>query len=171
MGESVDGMAVVRELNSKAGWEDIAWLRDLWPGKLAIKGVMNSDEVEQAVRLGIDGISVSNHGGNQLDEAGSTIAALPDVVATAAGRVEVLFDGGVRTGQDVLKALALGARGCLLGRAPLYALGAAREAGVSRLLAIIRTELDVSLGLTGLRCVEEASPAVLTEPGVRLSAS
>jgi L-lactate dehydrogenase (cytochrome) len=148
-------------LDPAATWDDVRWVRDLWPGKLVIKGVLTPEDAEAAVRVGADGISVSNHGGNQLDGALSTIAALPAVAAAVGGRLEVLLDGGVRSGQDVLKALALGARGCLLGRAHLYGLGAAGQAGVAKAIEIIRGELDTTIGLCGLTDVRNASRDLL----------
>jgi L-lactate dehydrogenase (cytochrome) len=155
------GATVVALLDPTVTWTDVAWVRDRWPGKLIVKGITDPSEAAQALALGVDAVSVSNHGGNQLDEARSTLSCLPDVVAAAGDRMEVLLDGGVRSGQDVLKALALGANGCLVGRAPLYGLGAAREAGVFKALEIIRGELDVSMGLTGLRSPAEASPQIV----------
>jgi L-lactate dehydrogenase (cytochrome) len=148
-------------LNAAATWDDVRWVRDQWPGRLVIKGVMTAEDTEAAVRSGADAVSVSNHGGNQLDGAPSTIAALPGVVAAAGGRVDVLLDGGVRTGQDVLRCLALGAKGVLLGRAHLYGLGAAGEAGVAKALEIIQAELDITMGLCGLIDPQHASPALL----------
>ncbi|GAB4142322.1 MAG: hypothetical protein Tsb0016_10570 [Sphingomonadales bacterium] len=161
MPNGADLVQVVGQLDASTNWDDVAWLRDLWPGKLLVKGVMRPDEVAAARRVGVDAVSVSNHGGNQIDQACSTISVLPEIVAAAAGQVEVLLDGGVRSGQDVLKALALGASGCLIGRAHLYGLGAGGEAGVARALAIIRTELDITLGLVGLTGVGQAGPDIL----------
>lgn len=152
---------IVTMLDASATWKDVEWLRGIWPGKLLVKGVMDPEDAQLAVAAGADGISVSNHGGNMLDASSSTIAALPDVVEAVGGRAEVLLDGGIRSGQDVLKAMALGARACLIGRAHLYGLGAAGEAGVSKALDIIRKELDISAGLAGLSRVSDASPANL----------
>jgi len=130
-------------------WQDIQWVRERWPGRLVVKGILDAADAELACAHGIDAIVVSNHGGRQLDGGPSTISVLPEIVATARGRIEVLHDGGVRCGQDVLKALALGARGCLIGKSFLYALAALGEAGVTRLLEILRDELRVSMALTG----------------------
>jgi L-lactate dehydrogenase (cytochrome) len=152
---------IVTMLDASATWKDVEWLRGIWPGKLLVKGVMDPEDAQLAVAAGADGISVSNHGGNMLDSSSSTIAALPDVVEAVGDRAEVLLDGGIRSGQDVLKAMALGARACLIGRAHLYGLGAAGEAGVSKALDIIRKELDISAGLSGLSRVSDASPANL----------
>lgn len=148
-------------LNPSGTWDDVKWVRDIWPGKLIVKGVLAPEDAEAAVAAGVDAISVSNHGGNQLDETLSTIAALPEVVAAVAGRAEVFIDGGIRSGQDVLKALALGARGCLLGRAHLYGLAAAGETGVSKALDILRAELDTTMALCGLTDVRHASRSLL----------
>ncbi len=134
-------------------WRDIDWIRRLWPGKLVLKGILHVEDAKLAVASGVDGIVVSNHGGRQLDGAPSSIAALAEIAGAVGDRIEVLFDGGVRSGQDVLKALARGARGCLIGRAFLYGLAAGGEAGVRRALDIIRAELEVSMALTGQRDV------------------
>jgi L-lactate dehydrogenase (cytochrome) len=138
-------------------WRDIEWVRSRWPGKLILKGILDGEDARLACDAGADAIVVSNHGGRQLDGGPSTISVLPEVAAAVAGRCELLFDGGVQSGQDVLKALALGARGCLIGKAFLYALAALGEKGVAMALDIIRNELRVSLALTGcsdVQCVQ-----------------
>jgi L-lactate dehydrogenase (cytochrome) len=142
-------------------WRDIDWVRSLWPGKLVLKGILDVEDAKRAAAAGVDGIIVSNHGGRQLDGAPSSISMLPHIADTVGDRVEVLFDSGIRSGQDVLKALARGARGCLIGRAFLYGLAAAGEAGVRRVLDIIRTELEVSMALTGQRDVREITSEVI----------
>jgi L-lactate dehydrogenase (cytochrome) len=142
-------------------WKDVAWVRERWPGKLLVKGVMDAEDARGAVAAGVDAIVVSNHGGRQLDGTTSTVAALPRVVDAVAGRCEVLLDGGIQSGQDVLKALALGARGCLIGKAFLYGLAAAGEAGVALALALLRRELEVTMALCGARDVGELGPQVL----------
>jgi len=144
-------------------WRDLEWIRELWPGKLVLKGVLDLEDAKRAAEAGVDGIVVSNHGGRQLDGARSTIAALPDIASAVGDRIEVLFDGGIRSGQDVLKALAHGARGCLIGRAFLYGLAADGEAGVRRALDIIRTELEVSMALTGQRDVRAVGSEVIVQ--------
>jgi L-lactate dehydrogenase (cytochrome) len=131
-------------------WRDVAWVRERWPGKLVLKGILDGDDAREAAASGADAIIVSNHGGRQLDGATSTIAALPAVVEAIAGRCEVLLDGGISSGQDVLKALALGARACLTGKAFLYGLAADGERGVALALDILRRELEVSMALCGL---------------------
>jgi L-lactate dehydrogenase (cytochrome) len=159
-GEATIGR-VVAQLDASTTWHDVEWLRGIWPGKLIIKGVCDREDARLAMEVGADAVSVSNHGGNHLDSAASTISVLPDVVEGVNGRGEVLLDGGVRSGQDVLKAMALGAKGCLLGRAHLYGLAAGGEAGVAKALSIIRNELDVSVALTGLTDVRDASRGIL----------
>jgi len=147
--------------DSSLSWNDINWVRKLWPGKLVLKGVLDAEDAKKAADLGADAIVVSNHGGRQLDGAPATAAALPRIVDAAGDRIEVLFDGGVRSGQDVLKALALGARGCLIGRAYLYGLAAMGEAGVAKALSLIADELRISMSLTGVRDVADASRDIL----------
>jgi len=142
-------------------WKDVEWLRGLWPGKLIVKGILDAQDAKQACDAGVDALVVSNHGGRQLDGAPATIDVLPEVVEAVAGRCEVLMDGGVQSGQDILKALALGARGCLIGKAFLYALAAKGEAGVALALDILRSELRISLALTGCNAVGEAGPHIL----------
>ncbi|MBD9378811.1 alpha-hydroxy acid oxidase [Pseudoxanthomonas sp. PXM04] len=145
-------------------WQDVAWVRSLWPGKLIVKGILDADDARAAVDAGADVIVVSNHGGRQLDSAPPAILALPQVVAAVGDRCEIWFDSGVRSGQDVLKALALGARATLIGKAFLYGLGAMGERGVTTALDLIRRELDVSMALTGTRDVREIGPQVLWRP-------
>jgi len=130
-------------------WDDVKRFRDIWPRKLLLKGVLRADDAERAVAAGFDGIVLSNHGGRQLDGAISGLDALPEVLRSVAGRASVLVDGGVRRGGDIAKAVALGAEGVLLGRAPVYGLAAGGRAGVERALAILADELDRTLALTG----------------------
>ena len=139
--------------DASLSWDDVSWVRKLWPGKLVVKGVLDVEDAKRAADLGADAIVVSNHGGRQLDGAPSTIAVLPRIADAVGDRIEVMFDGGIRSGQDVLKALALGARGCLIGRAYLYGLAAMGEAGVTKALSLIGNELRVSMSLTGVRDV------------------
>jgi L-lactate dehydrogenase (cytochrome) len=142
-------------------WKDIAWVRERWSGKLIVKGILDAEDARLAQTTGVDAIVVSNHGGRQLDGATSTIAALPRVVDAVAGRCEVLLDGGISSGQDVLKALALGARACLTGKAFLYGLAAGGERGVTLALDILRKELEVSMALCGGNDVRSAGPHLL----------
>ena len=140
---------IASQFDRSVSWKDIEWIRQQWPGRLIVKGILDAEDALAACAAGVDGIVVSNHGGRQLDGAPSSISVLPEVVAAVAGRCEVLFDGGIRSGQDILKALALGARGCLIGKAFLYALAAQGERGVTAALTILRNELLVTLALTG----------------------
>ena len=130
-------------------WNDIDWLKSIWPGRLAIKGILHPQDAKLAVEHGVDAVIVSNHGGRQLDGAPSAISALPGIVAAIAGRAEVLMDGGIRRGSDVVKAMALGASGCLIGRAGLYGLAAKGGGGVMRVIDILKKEIDVTLALLG----------------------
>ncbi len=136
-------------------WKDVEWIKSLWPGKLILKGILDVDDARIAAKTGAVALVVSNHGGRQLDGAPSSIAALPKIADAVGSDIEVLFDGGVRSGQDVFRALALGARACLSGRAYIYGLGAAGEAGVARAIEIIRNELDVTMALTGCKSVSQ----------------
>jgi (S)-mandelate dehydrogenase len=130
-------------------WDDIKRFRDLWPRKLLLKGVLRADDAERAVAAGVDGLVISNHGGRQLDGAVSGIDALPEIVSAVGGRVSILVDGGVRRGSDIAKAVALGAEGVILGRAPVYGLAAGGRGGVARAIEILADELDRTLALTG----------------------
>jgi L-lactate dehydrogenase (cytochrome) len=130
-------------------WDDVAWIRDNWKGRLVVKGVLDPDDARRAVDAGVDGIVVSNHGGRQLDAVPSTARVLPDVVDAVGDRVEVLADGGVRTGLDVVKMVALGARAALIGRPWAWAAAARGEAGVRHILDVMKADIDVALALTG----------------------
>ena len=132
-------------------WDDLAWVRKHWPGKLVLKGILDVDDAKRSVDAGADGIIVSNHGGRQLDDVRSTALALPPIAQAVGGRLEVLADGGIRSGLDVGKMLCLGARACLLGRAWTYAVAARGEEGVAHVLRIIRDEMRVAMALTGNR--------------------
>jgi L-lactate dehydrogenase (cytochrome) len=142
-------------------WDDLAWIRDLWPGKLIVKGILDPEDAKLAVAHGVDAIVVSNHGGRQLDGAPASIDVLPAIVDAVAGGIEVLFDSGITSGQDLLKTLALGARAGLIGKAFLYGLGANGEAGVSQAIELIRKELSVSMALTGALDATHVSPDIL----------
>ncbi len=145
---------IASQFDPAVTWRELDWIRSLWPGKLIIKGIMEADDARTAAGMGVDAMVVSNHGGRQLDGAPSTISVLPEIVDAVAGRTEVWFDGGVQSGQDMLRALALGARGCLIGKSFLYALAAMGGAGVTLALNILRKELEVTLALTG--CTDAA---------------
>ena len=145
-------------------WKDIEWIRSIWPGKMILKGILDVEDAKIAADLGVAAIVVSNHGGRQLDGAPSSISVLPRIAEAVGSKVEILFDGGIRSGQDVLRALALGAQACLLGRAPIYGLGAAGQAGVAKAIDLIRGQLDVSMALTGTKSVGEIGPHIV-HPG------
>ncbi|MFZ6745031.1 alpha-hydroxy acid oxidase [Undibacterium sp. JH2W] len=138
-------------------WDDVAWIKKEWGGKLILKGILDVEDARLAVAAGADAIVVSNHGGRQLDGAMSSIQALPAIVDAVGHQTEVWFDGGIRTGQDILKATALGAKGSMIGRAFLYSLGAMGEAGVTKMLEILQSELDVSMALTGTKDIREVN--------------
>ncbi len=149
-------------------WKHVEWVRKLWPGKLILKGFMEVEDARIAVANGADAIVVSNHGGRQLDGAPSSISALPAIVAAVGDQMEVWMDGGIRSGQDVFKAVALGARGTLIGRAYLYGLGALGQAGVTKSLEILYKELDTTMGLCGRTRIEDVDASVIvtgTAPG------
>ena len=152
---------VSKQFDPTMTWQDIEWIRGLWPGKIVLKGILDVEDAKIAATTGVTSIVVSNHGGRQLDGAPSSIAALAAVADAVGGDVEVLFDGGIRSGTDVLRALALGARACLIGRAYVYGLGAAGEAGVAKAIDILRTELDVALALTGTTSVRNVGRTVI----------
>ncbi|HEY7147591.1 MAG TPA: alpha-hydroxy acid oxidase [Streptosporangiaceae bacterium] len=152
------------QFDPSLNWSDIEWVRDLWPGKLILKGIIDPEDAKIAASTGASAIVVSNHGGRQLDGAPPAISALAPVADAVGSDVEVIFDSGIRSGQDVLRALALGARSCMIGRAYIYGLGAGGQRGVARAIEIIGKELDVSMALTGTRSVAEAGPHLLTGP-------
>ncbi len=145
-------------------WQDVEWVKNEWGGKLVLKGIQDVDDAKIALASGADAIVVSNHGGRQLDGAQSSIRSLPPIVEAVGDQVEVWMDGGIRSGQDVLKALALGARGTLIGRAYNFGLGALGEAGVTAALGIIAKELDISMALCGVRNVGEITSKVVLNP-------
>jgi L-lactate dehydrogenase (cytochrome) len=152
---------IATQFDPSATWRDVEWVRSRWPGKLILKGVLDPEDAKLAVASGADAIVVSNHGGRQLDGTSSSISVLREIVDAIGGRCEVLFDGGIRSGQDIAKALALGARGGLIGKSFLYALSAAGEAGVSKAIEIMRNELRVTLALTGTSSIESVGPHIL----------
>jgi isopentenyl diphosphate isomerase/L-lactate dehydrogenase-like FMN-dependent dehydrogenase len=137
------------QFDQSIGWKDIDWLKSIWPGKLAIKGVLAADDARRAADHGADAVIVSNHGGRQLDDTPSPISVLPHIVEAASGRLEVLLDGGIRRGADAVKALALGAKAVLIGRAFVFGLAAGGEAGVERALQIFADEIDRTQALLG----------------------
>ncbi|MDE2308711.1 MAG: alpha-hydroxy-acid oxidizing protein [Xanthomonadaceae bacterium] len=150
-----------QQFDPRLNWNDVAWIKRRWGGKLILKGIMDAEDARLAVESGADALIVSNHGGRQLDGAPSSIAALPGIVDAVGAQIEVWMDGGIRSGQDVLKAVALGAKGTLIGRAYVYGLGAGGEQGVSKCLELIRNELDLTMAFCGLTDIREVTPEVL----------
>ena len=144
-------------------WKEIDWLKSIWPGRMAIKGILHPRDAKLAVEHGVDAVIVSNHGGRQLDGAPSAISALPGIVEAVDGRAEVLMDGGIRRGSDVVKAMALGARGCLIGRAGLYGLAANGEGGVTRAIEILKKEIDMTLALLGQPDITKLDKSAISE--------
>jgi L-lactate dehydrogenase (cytochrome) len=149
------------QIDASVTWADIAALRKDWPGRLVIKGVLDPEDARAAVDAGAEGVIVSNHGGRQLDGVASGIAALPGVVEAVGTRTAVLMDGGVRSGQDVLRAVALGAKGVLVGRPWVFAMAAGGPQRLRQWLATIQAELKVAMALTGVRTVAEIGPDCL----------
>jgi L-lactate dehydrogenase (cytochrome) len=146
---------VKSQLDSSFDLKTLEWVRSLWPGKLVVKGIMDADDAKMAIGAGADAILVSNHGGRQLDGAPSTASVLTGIVDAVGDKTEVYVDSGVRSGLDVLKFLGLGARGCFIGRAYLYGLGAYGQAGVTKALDILKDELGIAMALTGITDVEK----------------
>jgi L-lactate dehydrogenase (cytochrome) len=149
------------QFDATLNWKDVEWIASLWPGKLILKGILDVEDARIAAKSGAAALVVSNHGGRQLDGAPSSIYALPPIVEAVGSSMEVLFDGGIRSGQDIMRAIALGARACLSGRAYIYGLGAGGEAGVARAIEIMRNELNVSMALTGINSIAEIDRRVI----------
>jgi L-lactate dehydrogenase (cytochrome) len=152
---------IAGQFDPTLSWKDVEWVKKLWGGKLILKGILDAEDATTAAGCGVDAIVVSNHGGRQLDSTISSIRALPEIVDAVNGKTEIWMDGGIRSGQDVLKALAMGARAVMIGRAYAYGLGAMGEAGVARALEIIRAELDVSMALCGVKDVKDVNRSIL----------
>src|SRR5436853_2567922 len=152
---------IAGQFDPTLSWKDVEWVKRLWGGPLVLKGILDVEDAKIAAQSGADAIVVSNHGGRQLDGAVSSVRALPEIAEAVGDRIAVWFDGGIRSGQSLLKALALGAQAVLLGRAFVYGLGAKGEAGVLEALQVIQKELDVTMALTGTRDVKDASPELL----------
>jgi L-lactate dehydrogenase (cytochrome) len=150
-------------------WTDLRWIRDVWNGPLVVKGVHTADDARRAIDEGADAIVVSNHGGRQLDGVAPTIRVLPEVVGAVNGRIEVLLDGGIRRGSDVVKALCLGARAVLAGRAYAYGLGAAGEAGVTRAIDILRSDIVRTLKLLGCASTADLDGSFIEPPAAWLA--
>jgi len=149
------------QFDTTLNWKDIDWIRSIWPGKLVLKGILDVEDAEIAAKSGAQGIVVSNHGGRQLDGAPSSIEALPEIVDEVGSQMEIMFDSGVRSGQDVMRALALGAKSCMIGRAYAYGLGAGGQAGVAKAIELIGKELTTTMGLCGVNTIAEIGDHVL----------
>ena len=149
------------QFDPRLSWADVAWVRKQWDGKLILKGIMDADDARLAVQSGADALVVSNHGGRQLDGAPSAIHALPAIVDAVGSQIEVWMDSGIRSGQDILKAWALGARGTMIGRAMVYGLGAFGEAGVTKALQILHKELDVTMAFCGHTNIQNVDTSIL----------
>lgn len=149
------------QFDETLNWKDVEWVRSIWPGKLIIKGILDVEDAKRAAKTGASALVVSNHGGRQLDGAPSSISMLPKIADAVGTDIEVLFDGGIRSGQDVVRALALGAKGCLIGRSYIYGLGAGGQAGVARALEILQKEMSVTMALTGVNRVSEINRNIL----------
>src|SRR3954451_20783692 len=143
------------QFDQALSWKDVQWVRDQWPGKLVLKGILDVHDARLASKSGADAIVVSNHGGRQLDGAASSISVLPHVADAVGSDIEILFDGGIRTGKDIMRALALGAKGCLLGRPYVWGLGAGGRAGVTKAIDLLAKELDVTMALCGYKRVKD----------------
>lgn len=151
------------QFDTSLNWKDIEWIRSIWPGKLIVKGIHDVDDAMEVLKTGAQALVVSNHGGRQLDGAPSSISVLPQVVQAVGSEIEVLFDGGIRSGQDIMRALALGAKSCMIGRAYIHGLGAYGEAGVTKALDILAKELSVTMGLCGVNTIAEIDRHVLVK--------
>ena len=149
------------QFDTTLNWKDVDWIRSIWPGKLILKGILDVEDAEIAAKSGAQALVVSNHGGRQLDGAPSSIEVLPEIVDAVGSQIEILFDGGIRSGQDVMRALALGAKSCMIGRAYAYGLGAGGQAGVAKAIDIIAKELETTMGLCGVNTIAEIDDHVL----------
>jgi L-lactate dehydrogenase (cytochrome) len=154
---------IASQFDQSLNWKDVEWIRSIWPGKLIIKGILDIADAREAVKTGAEAIVVSNHGGRQLDGAPSSISVLPEIVQDVGGQTEIMFDGGVRSGQDVMRALALGAKSCMIGRSYIYGLGAGGQDGVITAIDIIGKELSTTMGLCGVNRIEDIDRRVLTD--------
>jgi len=157
----------VEQFDPRLSWADVAWVKERWGGKLILKGIMDVEDARLAADSGADAIVVSNHGGRQLDGAPSSITALPAIVEAVGHRLEVWMDSGIRSGQDVLKAWALGARGTMIGRAMVYGVGAMGEAGVTKALEIIHKELDITMAFCGHTDIRDVTRDILLRPAAQ----
>ena len=155
------GTWTATQFDTTLNWKDVDWIRSIWPGKLILKGILDVEDANEATKTGAQALVVSNHGGRQLDGAPSSIEALPEIVDAVGSKMEIMFDSGVRSGQDVMRALALGAKSCMIGRAYVHGLGGGGEAGVAKAIDIIRNELLTTMGLCGVNTIAEIDDHVL----------
>jgi L-lactate dehydrogenase (cytochrome) len=149
------------QFDTSLNWKDVDWIRSIWPGKLVLKGILDTEDAEIAAKSGAQAIVVSNHGGRQLDGAPSSIEVLPEIADAVGSQLEIMFDGGIRTGMDMMRALALGAKSCMIGRAYAYGLGAGGEAGVAKAIDLLAKELTTTMGLCGVNTIAEINDHVL----------
>lgn len=154
---------IASQFDQSLNWKDVDWIRSIWPGKLVIKGILDVADAREAVKTGAEALVVSNHGGRQLDGAPSSISVLPEIVQDVGSQTEIMFDGGIRSGQDVMRALALGAKSCMIGRAYVHGLGAGGQDGVATAIDVIGKELSTTMGLTGINRIEDIDRRVLTD--------
>src|SRR6201991_1068681 len=155
------GTWISSQFDPSLNWKDVDWIRSIWPGKLIIKGILDVEGAREAVKTGAQALVVSNHGGRQLDGAPSSIKVLPEIADTVGSQIEVMFDGGIRSGQDVMRALALGAKSCMIGRAYIHGLGAYGGPGVAKAIDLIAKELSTTMGLCGVNTIAEIDDHVL----------
>jgi len=163
--ENINSLAqwTASQFDPTLSWKDVEWIKSIWPGKLFLKGVLDVEDARIAVKTGVAAISVSNHGGRQLDGAPSAIAALPRIADAVGSEIEVMMDSGIRTGSDMVRALALGARSLIVGRSYIYGLGAGGQAGVARAIEILGKELDTTMALCGVKSIKEIDRRVLAD--------
>jgi L-lactate dehydrogenase (cytochrome) len=161
--ENVTSLAqwTASQFDPTLSWKDVEWVRSIWPGKLILKGILDVEDARTAAKTGAAALIVSNHGGRQLDGAPSSISVLPKIAEAVGSQIEVMFDGGIRTGQDVVRALASGARSCMIGRSYIYGLGAGGEAGVAKAIEFLGKELDVTMALCGVKNVRDIDRKVI----------
>ena len=155
-----------RQFDRTVTWEDAKWMKDAWGGPFAIKGIARADDARRCVDIGADAVWISNHGGRQLDTAPATIDTLPDIAAAVGHQIEIILDGGIRRGTDIIKAIALGARAVAVGRPYLYGLGAAGEAGVSKALDFLITSLERDMALAGATRLKDLTPDFVRRPAL-----
>src|SRR5882757_1819928 len=149
------------QFDTSLNWKDIEWVRSIWPGKLIIKGILDGEDADEAAKTGAQSLVVSNHGGRQLDGAPSSIEVLPEIADAVGDKIEIMFDGGIRSGMDVMRAIALGAKSCMIGRAYAYGLGAAGEEGVAKAIDVLAKELTTTMGLCGVNTIAEIDENVI----------